>query len=160
MPDIVPLRPERRAHARALVELLDHYAREPSGGGSGLPPGVLDHLAERLASLPHYLGFLALEGREPVGLVNCFLGFSTFAARPLINVHDLVVLAGRRRQGIGSALLRAVFERAREADCCKVTLEVLEGNAAAIEAYRRLGFHDYELDPAMGRAVFMEKPLD
>ena len=48
---------------------------------------------------------------------------------------------------------------AREHDCCKLTLEVLTGNAAAINAYRNAGFGPYELDPAMGQAMFFEKKL-
>lgn len=44
-------------------------------------------------------------------------------------------------------------------DCCKLTLEVLEGNKLAQQVYRRFGFQGYELDPKMGRALFYEKKL-
>jgi len=43
---------------------------------------------------------------------------------------------------------------------CKLTLEVLQGNVGADRLYRRLGFANYELDPAMGQAQFMQKWLD
>jgi len=36
---------------------------------------------------------------------------------------------------------------------------VLEGNGAAQAAYSSAGFRPYQLDPAMGRAQFWEKPL-
>ncbi|AIE76231.1 Histone acetyltransferase HPA2-related acetyltransferase (plasmid) [Synechocystis sp. PCC 6714] len=43
--------------------------------------------------------------------------------------------------------------------CCKLTLEVLEGNYAAQSAYKAFGFSGYELNPKMGKALFWEKKL-
>ncbi len=43
--------------------------------------------------------------------------------------------------------------------CCKMTLEVLEGNVAAQAAYQSCGFAGYELDPCMGKALFWKKKL-
>jgi ribosomal protein S18 acetylase RimI-like enzyme len=48
---------------------------------------------------------------------------------------------------------------ARERGACKLTLEVLDGNAAARALYQRLGFTAYQLDPAMGQAQFLHKWL-
>jgi ribosomal protein S18 acetylase RimI-like enzyme len=70
----------------------------------------------------------------------CLLGFSTFRARPLINIHDIAVHPDFRGQGIGRALLDAVEQHAREHGCCKVTLEVRSDNEPAMAAYRRAGF--------------------
>jgi len=50
-------------------------------------------------------------------------------------------------------------EIARELGCCKLTLEVLEGNTVAQNAYRSLGYASYELDAAMGKAMFWQKYL-
>ena len=61
---------------------------------------------------------------------------------------------------VGQALLAAAEAHAREHHHCKLTLEVLEGNAGAAATYRAFGFRPYELDPAMGRALFFEKKLD
>jgi len=44
--------------------------------------------------------------------------------------------------------------------CCKLTLEVLEGNAVAQAAYKASGFAGYQLDPKMGKAMFWQKKLD
>ena len=145
--------------AAALLDLLDHYARDPMGGGKGLSDEAKRELVPRLKSIPGYLGGLAFIDGEAVGLVNCFFGFSTFAAKPLLNVHDIVVRAGRRGEGIGQALLDFASEEARQAGCCKLTLEVLSGNSAALRAYERAGFRPYALDPAAGTAVFLERRL-
>jgi ribosomal protein S18 acetylase RimI-like enzyme len=91
--------------------------------------------------------------------VNCIEGFSTFACRPLVNVHDLAVLPDYRGQRIAEKMLSLVEEIAIERGACKLTLEVLAGNASAIKLYARMGFSSYQLDPAMGQAQFLQKWL-
>ncbi len=49
-----------------------------------------------------------------VGLINCFSGISTIAARPLLNSHDFVTFDDRRGQSIGQAFLPRVEQRVRE----------------------------------------------
>jgi len=56
-------------------------------------------------------------------------------------------------------MFQLVEQVAQEKGAIKLTLEVLEGNATAKQAYQRLGFAGYELDPAMGQAVFWQKTL-
>lgn len=144
-------------HLAALRALLDEYASGPEGGGQKLDSEVLARLPEVLKASRCYAGWLAFVDDAPAGLLNGFLGVSTFRAQPLLNIHDIVVSAPFRRRGIGQALLAAAEVGARARGCCKLTLEVLEGNAGAIAAYRQAGFAPYELDPAMGRAMFFEK---
>jgi len=144
----------------ALLALMELYARDPMGGGRGLSDFTRAHLVGALARRPSAHGILAFAGAEPAGLAICLEGFSTFACRPLLNVHDLVVAEGFRRQGVGRRLLQEAELIARRLGCCKLTLEVLEGNGAARAAYRSAGFRPYRLDPALGQAQFWEKPLD
>jgi ribosomal protein S18 acetylase RimI-like enzyme len=91
--------------------------------------------------------------------VNRFEGFSTFACQPLVNVHDLAVMPAYRGQGIAESMLALVERIARERGACKLTLEVLPGNVRAVRLYQRLGFANYQLDPAMGHAEFLQKYL-
>ncbi len=153
------LRLAEPAHVRALLVLLDEYAASPEGGGSALAQDTLNTLPAALAARPHYIGWLAFEGEQPVGLVNAFEGLSTFKARPLLNIHDIAVTRSHQGRGIGRALLQAAEAHARETGCCKLTLEVLHGNRRAIRLYGKFGFAAFELDPAMGHAIFFEKPL-
>lgn len=151
-------------HAAALVSLLDGYARDPMGGGEGLSEFAKTHVVAELAKLPQAFSLLAFDGAgddgHPVGLVNCMLGFSTFACKPLVNVHDLAVDAAYRGQRIGERLLQEVEQIARAQGACKLTLEVLSGNARAMQLYVRCGFASYQLDPAAGQANLMQKWLD
>ncbi|WP_447650868.1 GNAT family N-acetyltransferase [Pseudomonas abietaniphila] len=146
-------------HAEAIGFLLNQYAEDAMGGGESLSIDTREQLAIELAKRPHAFSVLAFIAGEPVGLVNCFEGFSTFACRPLVNVHDVVVIASARGQGISQKMLSKVEEIARQRGCCKITLEVLEGNKVAQGAYQKLGFADYQLDPQMGRALFWQKSL-
>lgn len=148
----------------AWLDLLDHYAQDPMGGGEGLSEHARGHLVRELRVFPGFHGALAWlaadDGSEtPVGLINCFTGFSTFAARPLLNIHDVVVHADYRGRGIGRGLLAWAEQRARDLGCCKLTLEVLSNNTAALAAYERAGFAPYVLDPAAGQALFLQKLL-
>ena len=146
-------------HAVALVSLLDDYARDISGGGEPLSDFTKTHLVSALAARPQAFSVLAFEGAQPVGLVNCMEGFSTFACKPLVNVHDVVVIASQRGKRLGEKMLELVEYIAAQRGACKLTLEVLQGNASAIKLYQRIGFAAYQLDPAMGQAQFFQKWL-
>ena len=113
-------------HRQAVVDLVDAYAQDPMGNGEPLPAEVRAVLAERLREHPTTHILIAWQGTDPVGIAVCFRGFSTFNARPLLNIHDLAVLPSCRGLGVGRMLLEAVERKARELGCCKLTLEVLE----------------------------------
>jgi ribosomal protein S18 acetylase RimI-like enzyme len=157
---IVRARYDDSRHAAALIDLLDHYARDPAGGGKPLSGFARDNLVAQLAARPFVFSVLAFEGDVPVGLINAIEGFSTFACRPLLNIHEVVVRDSHRGRGIGAQLFAEIEVIARERGACKLTLEVLAGNRAARALYEKLGFDDYRLDPAMGEAQFMQKWLD
>lgn len=147
------------AHAGAVRSLLDAYARDPMGGGEALPAGTLDALVPALANLPTAFSMLAYIDGVAIGLANCFFGFSTFAAKPLVNIHDMVVIPGHRGHGIARAFFTEIEEIATDAGACKITLEVLSGNERAKSIYKSLGYGDYALDPEKGVALFWQKRL-
>jgi ribosomal protein S18 acetylase RimI-like enzyme len=128
------------AHGEGLVSILDEYARLPHIAGRGLPENVRDNLVDLLVATSGKQILLAIDGEKVVGVAVCFEGFSTFAGRPLLNIHDLAVTADFREQGVGTQLLDAVAGRARELGCCRVTLEVDSENPGAKKLYERSGF--------------------
>lgn len=145
--------------ALAVVFLLDAYAQDAAGGGEPLSDYARTHLASELGKRPQIFSLLAWDGAVPVGLVNCIEGFSTFACLPLVNIHDVAVLSAYRGKGIGRLLLLAAESRAKALGACKLTLEVLSLNVPARQLYLNLGFEDYQLDPNLGQANFMQKWL-
>ncbi len=145
--------------AADVVHLLDSYARDPMGGGEPLKEDVREKLVDGLAGTVGAFSLIARLDDEAVGLANCMTTFSTFSARPIVNIHDMAVLDGHRGHGIGRALFSAIEAEAKARDACKVTLEVLSGNEPAKGLYASLGYGDYQLDPAAGSALFWQKAL-
>ncbi len=121
--------------AESVVKLVDSYASDIIGGGKSLTPEARERLIPALIAHPSKLIFLAYQGEESVGLALCFIGFSSFQAKPLINIHDLAVLPSHRGQGIGHRLIDAVAVRGRELGCCKMTLEVRPDNRSMLGNY-------------------------
>ena len=148
--------------ARTFLTLLDAYARDPMGGSRPLPEAVRERvvpdLRERIAR-GVALVLIARRGGQALGVAVCFAGYSTFAARPLWNLHDLAVLPEARGAGVGQALLGALETRARAQGACKLTLEVLENNARARRLYEHVGFVDYSPGGERTRTLFLEKKL-
>jgi ribosomal protein S18 acetylase RimI-like enzyme len=140
--------------AASITTLLNSYALEPVGGGKPLTHDVRERLVPALRDTPRTLVLLAFVDDTAVGIAVCFVGFSTFRARPLLNIHDLAVLPQYRRRGIARALLHAAEDYARRQGCCRLTLEVLENNSGARDLYRRFGFDDATV------SRFLVKPLD
>jgi ribosomal protein S18 acetylase RimI-like enzyme len=128
------------ADQQAVVELLDMYAREPTGQNGPLSARIRRDVIPGLQSHPTTLVFLALDQAKPVGLAVCFRGFSTFQARPLLNIHDFAVHPDYRGRGVGFALMQTVEREARDTSCCKLTLEVRSDNRSARKLYLRAGF--------------------
>ncbi|AOS95569.1 Acetyltransferase (GNAT) family protein [Microbulbifer aggregans] len=146
-------------HARAIVQLMDEYARDPYGGGEPLSDACREQLVDKLGTFPGAFSVLAFDGSEPVGLVNCFTGFSTFACKPLVNIHDVIVTDRARGRGVCGRMLELVAREAEQRGCCKLTMEVLEKNEPAQRAYRKVGFEPYVLDENMGAAHFWQRYL-
>ena len=150
---------ENPAHCEGFLSVLASYAEDPMGASRPLPGAVHERVVSGLRAHPTTELLLAVEDERTVGIAVCFVGFSTFRARPLLNVHDLAVLPKFRGQGIGRRLLAAAEERACALDCCKLTLEVLEHNERARGLYASFGFGDFAPGAAETRTLFLEKML-
>ncbi|MAG32004.1 MAG: GNAT family N-acetyltransferase [Deltaproteobacteria bacterium] len=141
-------------HADALVSILDSYARGPGGQNQALSSFARESLVGGLAEHPSATVLLALIDEQPVGTAVCIWGFSTFAGRPSVNIHDLAVLPTRQRLGAGRELIAEVERRAKAKGCAKITLEVHDTNEEAKRLYRSLGFGPWE-----SPTLFVSKPL-
>jgi ribosomal protein S18 acetylase RimI-like enzyme len=146
-------------HQTAIVQLINAYARDPMGDGRDLPAAVRDRLIPGLRQHPTTLVLLAFDDATPVGVAVCFVGFSTFLARPLLNIHDLAVVPEHRGRGIGRLLLERIEAKGRELRCCKLTLEVREDNNRAQRLYQRFGFGDTSTEAGRVRNWFLQKRL-
>jgi GNAT superfamily N-acetyltransferase len=157
--DIIDIDFNDPGHAEAVLALMKEYASGPMGSGQPLPEANLRRLVPALAARPWIHGLMARVDGAPAGQAIYLEGFSTFAAQPLVNLHDFMVSERFQGQGIARKLLAALEDRAREMGCCKVTLEVLEGNIPAQQLYRKMGYDSYQLIESNGRALFWQKKL-
>jgi len=147
----------RPEHQDALVKMLDAFMLDQDGeplserAKRAMIPGLRAHPACHI--------FLAYRDGKPVGFSICFLGFSTFMARPLLNIHDIFVDSSARGMGIGAMLLERIEAKAHELNCCRITLEVREDNRVARALYRKVGFDQVVVGPNRIPMEFWHKPL-
>lgn len=145
--------------AGAVVTLLDRYAKHPMGGGQPLSEFTRKNLTKTLARRSDCTIILAFDKNTAVGLCNCFECFSTFACRPILNIHDVYVDENYRGQGIAPKMMQYAEQIALENGCCKITLEVLTNNEAAKASYLASGYAPYQLDAQFGQAEFWQKTI-
>ena len=150
---------EDDADQQTVVDLIDAYASDPMGRGEQLSEEVKQRLLPGLRNHPTTLIVLAYYEGEPAGIALCFLGFSSFRAQSLLNIHDLAVLPEFRSRGIGRQLLQAVEQLAKDRNCWGVTLEVDERNKRARQTYAAAGFLEEHFGPGGGRTFFLKKPV-
>ena len=130
-----------------MLKMLDLYMQDPMGGAGTLSEELAQKNIKGLKEQPNYVFFLAKCNGEIAGLANCFVNFSTFKGKQLINIHDFAVDPHFRRKGIGKTMMNKIVEYAKENGYCKVTLEVRHDNPKAQLLYKKAGFE--ECNPSM-----------
>lgn len=78
------------------------------------------------------------ETDEIAGMALFFLAYYTWVGKSLY-LDDIYVRDEYRKRGIGSMLLRKIFEVANAENCKRVRWQVLNWNSPAIELYRKSG---------------------
>jgi len=129
-------------HCAAIVQVIDSFASDPTGGGKPLSAEARTGLIPLLREHTSSFVLLAACDTVLVGMCLCVIGISTFRARPVLNVADLAVLPGYRGKGLGRALLAFAEREALARGCCRLSIEVQQDNAPAIGLYRSFGFQD------------------
>ena len=128
--DLPVIRPLEREEVQLVEAKLPRY------------PGVHE---QRVAAQEGGDGvyLFAWAGEEPVAHV--YVGWSGRAGFP--EVSDLAVIGDRRREGLGTVLMDAAEDRARERGTGWVGLAVAFENTGARAFYERLGYEDAGLEP-------------
>lgn len=149
--------------ARATLHILSVYHESIVGNNGPLPEKVRETVIDGLLACGNHRVFLAvesdansIESGRAIGMAVCFVNYSTFRARSLINVHDLAVLPEFQGRGIGRTILENVIRYAAEKQHYAITLEVRKDNINALKLYRKLGFAGVE-ENAEGEAMLFGK---
>jgi [ribosomal protein S18]-alanine N-acetyltransferase len=132
--------------AGALVELGESVASEPEGwlisDGTWRTPGEERRYLRALRRYEDAAVFVAeiSEGSDTRIVGRLSLGRDPHPASKHVADLGLMVAAGHRRRGVGTALLREAVEWARGVHVRKLELHVFPHNEAAILLYERFGF--------------------
>ncbi|MBN1604904.1 MAG: GNAT family N-acetyltransferase [Chitinispirillaceae bacterium] len=128
-------------HCSYVIALVNEYRCDSMGGSLGAIAKESElELLHGLRNHPSSIVYFALLNGTVAGMAVCFTGFSTFRAKKLLNIHDLILYRDYRKKGIGTWFLKKIAEEVSNAGYCKLTLEVRTDNKFAKKAYRKVGF--------------------
>jgi GNAT superfamily N-acetyltransferase len=142
------------SHQKAFTHLMNCYRTDPMGGVAEMTGDEAKKIIKDLQCHPTYSGFFVKSGDEFVGLANCFTNYSTFKAKPLLNIHDFIVSPQWRGKKAAEFLLNEMSKCLKDKGYCRINLEVRDDNPRAMALYKRVGFSD--CNPPM---FFWEKYL-
>jgi ribosomal protein S18 acetylase RimI-like enzyme len=142
----------RRAHDRdcefvaGLVPSLLEFGSPTWDDAGAFAPGFRDALANAVRAQGPRSTVLVAEGSDGTrfGFISLNEG-KDVAGAARGHVADLAVTAEARRMGVGTALMRAGEEWARERGLPALSLDVWSTNERALAFYRGLGYRDESL---------------
>lgn len=125
------MRIERVVEAKAVIDGADLFDEPP------LP----DATARFLDSADHHLLFAYDEDGTPIGMVSGVETTHPDKGTEMF-LYELGVTPAARRQGVATALVRALADLARDRGCYGMWVGTEPDNAAALATYRGTGAND------------------
>ena len=152
MAEPITIRPARQADFERWLPLWHGYnAFYGRSGPTALPEIVTRTTWARFfdAYEPVH-ALVAADGEDLIGLVHFLYHRSTTMLAPLCYLQDLFTAEAARGRGVATALIEAVYERAREAGVTRVYWQTQETNLTARRLYDKVasqsGFIVYRRD--------------
>jgi ribosomal protein S18 acetylase RimI-like enzyme len=127
---VLDVRIERVTDAASLAAGADLFDEPPQQAAT----------ARFLASPDHHLLF-AYDGERPVGMVSGVETTHPDKGTEMF-LYELGVAEDARRQGVATALVKALATLARDRGCYGMWVGVDTDNPAALATYRRAGAHE------------------
>jgi aminoglycoside 3-N-acetyltransferase I len=122
--------------ARALNTMFGAAFAEPDTYGGRPPP---DAYLARLLGKPHVIALVALDGASVVGGLVAYELEKLEQARSEVYIYDLAVSETHRRQGIATALIRALGKIAQDRGAWVMFVQADRTDPPAIRLYESLG---------------------
>jgi ribosomal protein S18 acetylase RimI-like enzyme len=127
-------------HAESFLALTAGYMADPMGEFIPWNEDQKKTVVKEMKEHPCALVLLAKADNAFVGICTCFYAYSTFLAKPLLNIHDIYVSESYRGKGVSKTLIQSLEEIAHRKGCGKITLEVRKDNLNARDLYKSQGF--------------------
>jgi len=127
-------------HVESFLRLTAAYMEDPMGEAKVWTEQQKSDVVREMRDHPSSLILFAKVDGKYVGICTCFYAYSTFLAKPLLNIHDIYVEESFRGNGVGKKLVEALEAIAKEKNCGKITLEVRKDNLNARDLYKNQGF--------------------
>lgn len=115
----------------AFGDVATYTARQPD-----------DAYLNRLLADPHFIAIASLSGDRVTGGLTAYVLAKFEQARSEVYIYDLAVAADFRRQGIATALIRAVQREARARGAYVVFVQADYEDEAAVALYTKLGVRE------------------
>ena len=132
------IREAQRKDATIIVQLISELAT-----ASGETSPISANYVETYLASPSSGILLAESDGEAIGLLSYSVRPDLYHAGDCCLIEELVVRAGRRGQGVGSALIEELLIRMKI--CVEIGLGVMPDNRQAIRFYQKHGFVDEAL---------------
>jgi aminoglycoside 3-N-acetyltransferase I len=115
----------------AFGDVATYTARQPD-----------DAYLNRLLADPHFIAIASLSGDRVTGGLTAYVLAKFEQARSEVYIYDLAVAADCRRQGIATALIRAVQREARARGAYVVFVQADYEDEPAVALYTKLGVRE------------------
>ncbi len=138
MSPTVTVRPAGAADIEVLLRLIDaladyeHLPRPDEAARRRL----VGHAAQ---ASPYFWALIGEVDGQAVGYALYFYTYSSFLAQPTLYLEDVFVMPAHRGAGVGSALMRRLYQEAVARDCGRMEWQVLDWNTPSIRFYEHLG---------------------
>src|SRR6056300_482297 len=129
-------------HAENFLRLTSAYMADPMGEAKPWTDEQKALVVKEMKDHPCALILFAVCEGQFVGICTCFYAYSTFLAKPLLNIHDIYVDDFIRGCGVAKKLVQTLEEVAKKKNCGKITLEVRKDNLNARDLYKSQGFKE------------------
>jgi GNAT superfamily N-acetyltransferase len=111
-----------------------------------------------LGKNPKFEAYLGKYGKKYASYCIFFMTYSSFSGRHTLFLEDIFVLKEFRKKGIGQKILDFCIRTAKERECARLDLNVIEWNKLAIDFYKKNEFKFVNWDLyRLERKQIMEK---
>ena len=133
----IQIRRATRADLPRVFELICELAQyENAREQVETTPAILER--DGFGANPLYSLLVADDSSHVVGIALCYFRYSTWKGKRLY-LEDLIVTENARGRGVGTLLLQATIDLARQTDCSGLMWQVLDWNQSAIAFYQKFG---------------------